>query len=128
MSDPVTNPFFTLDQSQRCDTLSIDCVSRPFDITKAQISGGECFTGLLASIPKPQSAPMSHARRGPTFRQCDVSRAVKGARAAGIAVARIEIDIAGKIVTISGAPQDAAVRDDYTMWKEGRNARAAQRH
>ena len=71
---------------------------------------------------------MSHARRGPTFRQCDVSRAVKGARAAGIAVARIEIDIAGKIVIISGAPQDAAVRDDYTKWKEGRNARATQRH
>jgi hypothetical protein len=71
---------------------------------------------------------MSPARRGPTFRQCDVSRAVKGARAAGIAIARIEIDIAGKIVIISGAPQDAAVRDDYTEWKEARNARATQRH
>jgi hypothetical protein len=41
--------------------------------------------------------------RGPlSFRQRDVVRAVKAAQAAGIEVARIELDQRGKIVIVSG--------------------------
>jgi hypothetical protein len=42
--------------------------------------------------------------RRATFREADVSRALKGARKAGLAVARIEIDREGKIVLVAGAP------------------------
>jgi hypothetical protein len=45
--------------------------------------------------------------RGPsTFRQQDVTRAVKGVTAAGVHIARIEIDKAGKIVIIAGGGTD----------------------
>ncbi len=37
-----------------------------------------------------------------TFRQQDVTRAVKALAAAGVYIARIEIDKAGKIVIIAG--------------------------
>jgi hypothetical protein len=37
-----------------------------------------------------------------SFRQRDVVRAVKAAQAAGIEVARIELDQSGKIVIVSG--------------------------
>jgi hypothetical protein len=46
--------------------------------------------------------------RGPyTFRQTDLTRAIKGARAAGIDVARIEIEKDGRIVILP--TQSAAV-------------------
>lgn len=37
-------------------------------------------------------------RRPLAFRQCDISRAIKGAQIAGIQVSRVEIDSTGKIV------------------------------
>ena len=41
--------------------------------------------------------------RGPLpFRQTDVARAIKGAVAAGLAVQRVEVDKAGKIVVVVG--------------------------
>jgi hypothetical protein len=47
-------------------------------------------------------------RRGPcAFRQCDVERAIKAARAAGLEVTRIEIDREGNIAIETG-PADAA--------------------
>ena len=49
--------------------------------------------------------------RGPlTFRQRDLVRALKSARAAGLEVSKVEIDKDGKIVVIIGksdAPPDA---------------------
>ena len=47
------------------------------------------------------------ARAPSTFRQQDVTRAVKAVTAAGVHIARIEIDKAGKIViiTTNGADQ-----------------------
>ena len=41
-----------------------------------------------------------------TFRQQDVTRAVKAVTAAGVHIARIEIDKMGKIVIITGDPTD----------------------
>ena len=40
-------------------------------------------------------------RRSSTFRQRDVTRAVKAVAAAGVGIARIEIDKAGKITIIA---------------------------
>lgn len=45
--------------------------------------------------------------RGPcTFKQQDVTRALRATVAAGIAVQRIEIDREGKIVVVTGKPQE----------------------
>jgi hypothetical protein len=43
-------------------------------------------------------------RRPCTFRQSDVTRALKAALATGIGVAKIEIDKDGKIVIVTGVP------------------------
>jgi hypothetical protein len=49
--------------------------------------------------------------RGPlTFRQRDLVRALRGAKAAGLEISKVEIDREGKIVVIIGksnAPSDA---------------------
>ena len=44
------------------------------------------------------------SRRACTFRQQDVTRAIKAVTAAGTKVARVEIDKAGKIVLIAESP------------------------
>jgi hypothetical protein len=45
--------------------------------------------------------------RGPsTFRQTDLTRALKGTVAAGIEVSRVEIDKEGKIVIVPGKPAE----------------------
>jgi len=43
-----------------------------------------------------------------TFRQRDVTKALKATVKAGIAVERVEIDKDGKIVIVTGSPEDAA--------------------
>jgi hypothetical protein len=43
--------------------------------------------------------------RGPrTFKQTDVTRAVRAVVAAGVEVARVEVDKSGRIVVIAGKP------------------------
>jgi hypothetical protein len=56
--------------------------------------------------------------RGPaTFRQQDVTRALKATVAAGIEVARVEIDARrGKIIIVTGTNTDADV--DTNEWDE----------
>jgi hypothetical protein len=51
-----------------------------------------------------------------TFKQRDVTKALKAAVKAGIAVERIEIDKTGKIVIVTGRPEDEANRE-----KPGKN-------
>ena len=48
------------------------------------------------------------ARRACTFRQQDVTRAIKATMAAGVEVQRVEID-GGKIVIVPGKPQSELV-------------------
>ena len=48
----------------------------------------------------------SHSRAPSAFRQQDVTKAIKAAAAAGVHIARIEIDKAGKIVIIAGNSAD----------------------
>ncbi len=66
---------------------------------------------------------MSRART--RFHQGDISRAVKGATAAGLSVAKIEIDQDGKIVIVSA--EDTARQEPATpldAWK-AKHARQA---
>jgi hypothetical protein len=44
-------------------------------------------------------------RRPCMFRQTDLTRALKGARAAGMGIARVEIEKDGKIVVVPGEQQ-----------------------
>ena len=57
------------------------------------------------------------ARAPSTFRQQDVTRAVKAVAAAGVHIARVEIDKAGKIVIISTDVADQpAERVEANEW------------
>ena len=44
------------------------------------------------------------ARGALTFRQTDVTRAVKAVVAAGVEVARVEVDREGRIIVVAGKP------------------------
>lgn len=57
------------------------------------------------------------ARAPSTFRQQDVTRAVKAVVAAGVGIARIEIDKAGKITIIAlGAEPQGKGREEANEW------------
>ena len=59
------------------------------------------------------------ARRAPsTFRQQDVTRAVKAVAAAGVGIARIEIDKAGKItiIALGVEPRSGEGREEVNEW------------
>jgi hypothetical protein len=52
-----------------------------------------------------------------TFRQGDVTRAVRAVRAAGIEVRRVEVDRAGKIVVVTGEPgKDEPIPKEGNEW------------
>ena len=50
--------------------------------------------------------PIRRTRR-PVFRQRDLQRALTAAKAAGLDIARVEVDPAGKIVIIAAGGSDA---------------------
>jgi hypothetical protein len=54
------------------------------------------------------------ARAPSTFRQQDVTRAIKAVAAAGVSIARVEIDKAGKIVIVTAS--DAWPDDGGNEW------------
>jgi hypothetical protein len=51
------------------------------------------------------------ARAPSTFRQQDVTRAVKAVTAAGVHIASVEIDKTGKIVIVAATPTEAGHSD-----------------
>jgi hypothetical protein len=51
------------------------------------------------------------ARAPSTFRQQDVTRAVKAVTAAGVGIARVEIDKAGKITIITSSEERSSDRE-----------------
>lgn len=65
-------------------------------------------------------------RAAATFKQSDLTRALKGAKAAGVAVARVEVGTDGKIIIVVGepAPGDAPNELDRELKEfEGKHAR-----
>jgi hypothetical protein len=58
---------------------------------------------------------MSH---GPQrFWKRDVVRAIKAARAAGVPIARVEVDKDGKIIVVAGEPaKDPATKEGANEW------------
>lgn len=62
--------------------------------------------GRLGITDLPETKVMSRAPS--TFRQRDLTAAVKAVVAAGLSVARAEVDKDGKIVVVTGNPQEAA--------------------
>ncbi|MGY4398384.1 hypothetical protein ACVWZA_003590 [Sphingomonas sp. UYAg733] len=60
-----------------------------------------------------------------TFRQADLTRAVKAARAAGLDVARIEINPDGTIVLEQSRETISGQASPLDQWKAKRDARPA---
>jgi hypothetical protein len=56
-------------------------------------------------------------RTSPSFRQADVTRALKGVRAAGLEVGRVEIDATGKIVVVAKS-ETAEMVTPLEKWKQ----------
>ena len=55
--------------------------------------------------------------RGPhTFRQGDVTRAVRAVRAAGVEVLRVEVDKTGRIVVVTGKPEENPAPAECNEW------------
>jgi hypothetical protein len=66
-------------------------------------------------------------KRAPsTFRQADVTRAVKAVNAAGVGIARIEIDKAGKIVIVAATAALAEQSNDLDQELQEWEARHGQ--
>jgi hypothetical protein len=56
------------------------------------------------------------ARGTCTFKQSDVTKAVKGARLAGVEIARVEIGRDGRIIVVTGKPEHGSVAVDHNEW------------
>jgi hypothetical protein len=61
-----------------------------------------------------------------TFRQQDVTRAVKAVAAAGVHISRVEIDKTGKITIIAATPAEAGQQDDLDLELQDWEARYGQ--
>ncbi len=63
------------------------------------------------------------SRKPSTFKQRDVTRAVKAIQAAGITAARAEIEPTGKIVIVFGEQQESEPMPALDTWRANRGAR-----
>jgi hypothetical protein len=58
------------------------------------------------------------SRAPSSFRQQDVTRAVKAVAAAGVGIARVEIDKQGKIIIVAGQPVSKVVTTQISAREE----------
>lgn len=65
------------------------------------------------------------ARKLVPFKQTDIARAVKGVKAAGVAIGRVEILPDGRIIVCSDAPAAPESVSAFDTWKGKRDARKA---
>ena len=88
-------------------------------------AGGIRGRGCRAGHGNPRSCVLEPPKgygamsRGPrTFRQRDVTKAVKAVVAAGVHVARVEVDKTGKIIVVTGKPNenDRPADDGVSEW------------
>jgi hypothetical protein len=58
------------------------------------------------------------SRRTATFRQTDLTRALRGARAAGVEIDRIEIDKDGRIIVIAAksTEENTGAGEEHNEW------------
>ena len=62
-------------------------------------------------------------RKPSLFKQRDVTRAAKAARAAGLGIAKIEISREGSIIVVPGAPATEGENiSELDSWRENRDA------
>jgi hypothetical protein len=57
-------------------------------------------------------------RRPSKFKKTDVTRAAKAVLAAGREIARVEIEMDGKIVVVPGQPMQATSETEQNEWDE----------
>lgn len=65
------------------------------------------------------------------FRQVDITRAVRAVQKCGVAINRVEIDSAGKIVIVSDSspePQTTQIESDYEVWKRKQKEKQARKN
>jgi len=67
------------------------------------------------------------ARGESTFRQRDVTRAIKAAKMAGLNVERVEVDKDGKIAVITGKPETPADVATQAHYRKGKPWRILER-
>lgn len=65
------------------------------------------------------------ARRPSNFRQSDVERAVKAARAAGLDVGGVEVAPDGTIRVMTATQAPAGASNPFDQWKARKDARSA---
>jgi hypothetical protein len=82
----------------------------------------ETFEHLWVAEMSADNLQGSRMARAPsTFRQQDVTRAVKAVTAAGVHIARVEIDKSGKIVIVTGgAKAELSELAPLDAWRERR--------
>ena len=81
------------------------------DLIERVESGALSVRGALAALTDKQASRVATMARAPsTFRQPDVTRAVKAVRSAGVDIARVELTKDGKIVIIT-TPETAQTKD-----------------
>jgi hypothetical protein len=86
------------------------------------------FTWQLGYRPAPANGSTARvmARAPSTFRQQDVTRAVKAVSAAGVGIARVEIDKSGKIVIVTISAANVAPEGDLDLELQEWEARHGQ--
>ncbi len=59
-----------------------------------------------------------------TFRQHDLTRAIKGATAGGLTVARVEVEPGGKLLIITSGEKTAPPLSEFDQWMKANEGSA----